>query len=92
MKMSHMMADTDEELHAMADAIGIARRHFQKGDHYDISITKRNLAIRNGAVEISMQQMAAYHFFFECYHFKVPPWIASIFEYGKDYPLSEETE
>ncbi len=29
MKMCHMIADTDEELHAMADLIGIARKWWQ---------------------------------------------------------------
>lgn len=59
MKMSHMMADTDEELHAMADRIGLARRWFQ-GDHYDVSMSLRTQAIRHGAVPITLREMAAY--------------------------------
>lgn len=63
MKMCHMMADTEAELHAMADRIGVARKWFQKkasGDHYDIAMSKRKLAVGFGAVEISMREMAAY--------------------------------
>ena len=52
MIMCHMIADTEEELHAMAAKIGIARRWYQ-GDHYDISLSKRALAVKLGAVEIS---------------------------------------
>lgn len=57
MRMSHMIADSEEELHAMADEIGVARRWYQ-GDHYDISMTKRQLAVRNGAVELTIREMA----------------------------------
>jgi hypothetical protein len=56
MKMSHMQADTDEELHVMADKIGIARKWFQ-GDHYDIAIVKRDLAISRGAIPITMKTL-----------------------------------
>lgn len=50
MMMCHMTADTLEELHAMADKIGIRRKWFQ-GDHYDICKSKRALAVRLGAIE-----------------------------------------
>lgn len=50
MIMCHMVADTPEELHAMADKIGVARRWFQ-GDHYDICLSKRAAALRLGAVD-----------------------------------------
>ena len=54
MVMCHLLADTLDELHAMADTIGVARRHFQ-GDastpHYDICKSKRTLAVKHGAVE-----------------------------------------
>ncbi len=42
MVMCHMLADTDDELHAMADHIGVARRWHQKAgtphSHYDICL------------------------------------------------------
>lgn len=57
MKMSHMIADSEDELHAMAGKIGVARRWYQ-GDHYDIAISKRTLAIANGAVAVTLKQLA----------------------------------
>lgn len=57
MKMCHMIADTEDELHAMADKIGVARRWYQ-GDHYDIAQTKRVLALRYGAQQIMLRQAA----------------------------------
>lgn len=64
MVMCHMLADTDEELHAMADAIGVQRKWWQSpartsGSHYDIALSKRALAVRSGAVEISWRQASA---------------------------------
>jgi hypothetical protein len=55
MKMSHMVADTEKELHEMAAMIGIARKWFQNKkedgiDHYDICKSKKQLAIKLGAV------------------------------------------
>jgi Protein of unknown function (DUF4031) len=60
MRMSHMIADTDDELHAMAAAIGIARRWFQARSHphYDIGIGKRDQAIQRGAVPVPMRLLA----------------------------------
>lgn len=59
--MCHMIADTDEELHAMADKIGVARRWHQcppkaSDSHYDIALSKRAIAIQFGAVEITWMQ------------------------------------
>lgn len=58
MKMCHLIADTPAELHAMADKIGVARRWFQdpktmkkvSTPHYDVSKSKRELAIEAGAI------------------------------------------
>ena len=53
MLMCHMASDTLTELHAMADKIGVGRKHYQgRGmPHYDICKTKRSLAIEHGAIE-----------------------------------------
>lgn len=59
MRMSHMMADTEPELHAMAARIGVARKWYQ-GDHYDICMSKRDAAVAAGAREISLSEMAAF--------------------------------
>jgi hypothetical protein len=66
--MCHMMADTLEELHAMADRIGVARRWVQDAQspsdvHYDISLSKRALAVKAGAVQVTWRQMSAYRWF-----------------------------
>jgi hypothetical protein len=62
MVMCHMLADTDDELHAMAALIGVARKWHQgppKHDsHYDIALSKRALAVQAGAVEITYRQCA----------------------------------
>lgn len=64
MIMCHMLADTDEELHRMAEAIGVSRRHWQSpektsGSHYDICLAKKALALRLGAIPITLRQAAA---------------------------------
>lgn len=56
MKMNHMIADTEEELHAMAEEIGLKREWYQ-GDHYDVSLSKKELALENGAEEITWQEL-----------------------------------
>lgn len=55
--MCHMLADTPSELHAMAAAIGVRGFHHQ-GDHYDVCLSKRALAVKAGAVEISKRVAA----------------------------------
>lgn len=62
MIMCHMWADTADELHAMAAAIGLKRAWYQAPDgphtrpvsfpHYDVSQTRRAAALRLGAVEL----------------------------------------
>lgn len=56
MKCSHMIASTDEELHRMAEAIGLRRAWFQ-GDHYDVGIAKRKQAIALGAIPVTMKEL-----------------------------------
>lgn len=65
--MCHILADSDEELHAMAARIGVARRWWQSpertsGSHYDICLSKRALAVAAGAVEITLRQAAAMNY------------------------------
>lgn len=66
MRMCHMVAFSEAELHAMASQIGVARRWFQdprsmrvSRPHYDIALSKRTLALSAGAVEIDKYQMVA---------------------------------
>lgn len=57
MIMCHMIGP-EAELHEMADRIGVKRRWHQ-GDHYDICLSKRNLALKAGTKEITARQAAA---------------------------------
>lgn len=59
-KWCHMWADTLEELHAMADKIGMKRAWFQNHrllPHYDLVPTKRDAAIRHGAIEKDLREV-----------------------------------
>lgn len=56
MRMSHLWADTEEELLAMVDKIGVQRKWIQKPPHaswlhFDVAASKRLLAIEHGAIE-----------------------------------------
>ena len=55
--MCHMMADTEAELDAMADKIGISRQFKQthpiRKPHYDVSKNKKRLAIQYGAIPVT---------------------------------------
>jgi hypothetical protein len=51
-----MMADSLDELHAMADRIGLKRSWFQdksRYPHYDLRPSKRLQAVSYGAVEVT---------------------------------------
>ena len=55
-RWAHLMADSLDELHAMAAQLGIPRRAFQdktSGAHYDVTVELREEALRLGAVAIS---------------------------------------
>ena len=60
MLMCHMGADTTEELLAMADKIGVARKWLQcpgtVREHFDIALSKRLLAVINGAREVTQRE------------------------------------
>ncbi|KVT91887.1 hypothetical protein WK59_03895 [Burkholderia ubonensis] len=63
MKMSHMIADTREELVEMARRIGLNPRHIQKphthGEHFDICMSYRKRAVTAGAVLITLRQCSS---------------------------------
>ena len=60
MVMCHMLADTSEELLAMADRIGVARKWIQypgtHREHFDIALSKRAEAVAAGAQEITWRE------------------------------------
>ena len=65
MVMCHMLADTPDELHAMAAAIGMKRAWYQSPQkssfpHYDLSLTRRALAVAKGAKEIDRRECGAF--------------------------------
>ena len=59
--MCHMLADTLEELHAMADKLALKRSRFQplSSPHYDITWEMRADAVRLGAVEVDRRGIVA---------------------------------
>jgi hypothetical protein len=61
MVMCHMIADSRAELLEMADRIGVRRQWMQAPstyrEHFDISLTKRELAVDAGAIEISWREL-----------------------------------
>jgi hypothetical protein len=63
MFMCHMLADTTNELLAMADTIGVDRKHLQDAgtvrEHFDVCVSKRDLAIRCGAKLVGPRDLVA---------------------------------
>lgn len=61
MKMSHMIADSTKELLEMCDKIEVNKKWIQNVggslEHFDIAISKRELAINAGAIPISMLEL-----------------------------------
>ncbi|RQV20617.1 DUF4031 domain-containing protein [Burkholderia cenocepacia] len=62
-KMSHLIADTTDELLSMVREIGVNPKWIQHADtrdeHFDIAISKRAAAIAAGAVAITFEQCGA---------------------------------
>lgn len=61
-KSCHMTADTPEELHAMAEAIGMKRSWYQSSPphslpHYDLTPSRRADAVARGAVELDRKTL-----------------------------------
>ena len=56
----HMMADTEQELHAMARKLGLRRSWFQpvSSPHYDLTKAKRTKALELGAVFVPAKEQA----------------------------------
>ena len=51
----HLIADTNDELHEFAAKLGLTRAWFQaksSGPHYDLTASKRALAVMLGALEL----------------------------------------
>lgn len=66
MLMCHMVADSVDELHAMASLIGMRREWFQcptrsnaSHPHYDLSLSRRALAVKHGAIEVDRHELVA---------------------------------
>ena len=63
-RWSHLLADDPEELHAMAAALGIPLRGYQRHrraaalNHYDVPEALRRRAIELGAVPVTWREMA----------------------------------
>ena len=62
-RWSHLVADTDEELHAFAARLGMRRAWFQDKPgrphhaHYDLPERARAEAVANGAVEVTWREL-----------------------------------
>ena len=53
----HLVSDTSyEEIHVVADALGVPRRGFQ-GDHYDLPAEMRERAIELGAQPVTGREL-----------------------------------
>lgn len=67
MVMCHMIADTTKELLEMADKIGVQRKWLQypgtNKEHFDIALSKRKLAIKYGAKEVTQKEITKLRFY-----------------------------
>lgn len=58
-KMNHMVAETPDELLAMAQTLGLKEEWLQAGSfpHFDVTKTKRMEALDHGAVEVTPKEL-----------------------------------
>ena len=56
MKMSHLIADSADELERLARLLGL-RPAWKHGDHYDVGEGKRRTAIKLGAKPITCREL-----------------------------------
>jgi hypothetical protein len=59
-RFCHLLADSREELHAMADALGIPRHYFQDHPwrwHHDLPEPLRARAVELGAREVTLHEV-----------------------------------
>ena len=57
---SHLIGDTEEELIAFAERIGLKAEWIQRGTsitHFDLNSSKRQQAVEAGAIEIDIKEM-----------------------------------
>lgn len=63
MKISHLIADSREELFAITDKLKLKRKYLQKEntshEHFDVCMSKRKEAIKLGAIEVSYRRLGA---------------------------------
>jgi hypothetical protein len=58
----HLLADTRDELHTLAEELGIPRRFFQDHPwrwHHDIPTHIRERAVQLGALEVTMHEVGS---------------------------------
>jgi len=62
MVMCHMIADSSQELIAMALKIGVHPKwiqcHGTYKEHFDICLAKKTLALKNGALQVTQIELA----------------------------------
>ena len=62
-KMCHLIADSEKELHKFVALLGIDKRFYKVSsitpwrNHYELSVTQRRLAVKHGAIEVTNSQM-----------------------------------
>lgn len=81
----HLWADSLEELHAFAEQIGMQRRWFQAGAHihfchYDLVPSRRERAIKLGAVEMSFKTYVRTLMDMDLHHNPSPPEVLDLFK------------